>query len=43
MRCGVFREFWQVGTSFAFAEPDRALTGGVILNGLVEHEPAFAR
>ena len=32
-----------VGTSFAFAEPDRALAVGVVLNGLVDHETAFLR
>jgi CubicO group peptidase (beta-lactamase class C family) len=32
-----------VGTSFAFAEPDRALAVGVVLNGLVDYETAFLR
>jgi CubicO group peptidase (beta-lactamase class C family) len=32
-----------VGTSFAFAEPDHDLAVGVVLNGLVDHETAFLR
>jgi CubicO group peptidase (beta-lactamase class C family) len=32
-----------VGTSFAFAEPDRGLAVGVVLNGLVDYETAFLR
>ncbi len=32
-----------VGTSFAFAEPERALAVGVVLNGLVDYETAFLR
>jgi len=32
-----------VGTSFAFADPERALAVGVVFNGLVGHEAAFLR
>ncbi len=32
-----------VGTSFAFAEPERALAVGVVVNGLVDYETAFLR
>lgn len=32
-----------VGTSFAFADPERGLAVGVVFNGLVGHEAAFLR
>jgi hypothetical protein len=32
-----------VGTSFAFADPDRDLAVGVVFNGLVGYEAAFLR
>lgn len=32
-----------VGSSFAFADPDRRLAVGVIFNGLVDHQSAFVR
>ena len=32
-----------VGTSFAFADPDHGLAVGVVLNGLVDYETAFLR
>ncbi len=32
-----------VGTSFAFAEPERGVAVGVVLNGLVDYETAFLR
>jgi CubicO group peptidase (beta-lactamase class C family) len=32
-----------VGSSFAFADPDRGLSVGVVFNGLVGHEAAFLR
>jgi CubicO group peptidase (beta-lactamase class C family) len=32
-----------VGSSFAFADPDRELAVGVVFNGLVGHEAAFLR
>jgi len=32
-----------VGTSFAFADPERALAVGVVFNGLVGHDAAFLR
>ncbi|MBV8950720.1 MAG: serine hydrolase, partial [Actinobacteria bacterium] len=32
-----------VGTSFAFADPEREFAVGVVFNGLVGHEAAFLR
>jgi CubicO group peptidase (beta-lactamase class C family) len=32
-----------VGTSFAFADPERSLAVGVVFNGIVDYEMAFVR
>lgn len=44
-RCGEssFGHSGNVGASFAFADPERDLAVGVVFNGLVGHETAFAR
>jgi CubicO group peptidase (beta-lactamase class C family) len=43
--CGpaAFGHSGNVGTSFAFADPDRELAVGVVFNGLVTYEAAFLR
>jgi len=43
--CGpaAFGHSGNVGTSFAFADPDRGLAVGVVFNGLVTYEAAFLR
>ncbi|HEX4777762.1 MAG TPA: serine hydrolase, partial [Acidimicrobiia bacterium] len=44
-RCSdsAFGHSGNVGTSFAFADPERSLTVAVVFNGLVGHEAAFLR
>lgn len=44
-RCGPasFGHSGNVGASFAFADPGRALAVGIVFNGLVDHETAFLR
>lgn len=44
-RCSAssFGHSGNVGSSFAFADPERALAVGVVFNGLVGHETAFLR
>lgn len=44
-RCSetAFGHSGNVGTSFAFADPERSLSVGVVFNGLVGHEAAFLR